>query len=146
MSNESSENETLNPRRRGLGRGLDALFGEAEDDHVEAGFGLQEGEDVSRETSGAPSRRMVSVASLEPGPFQPRRHFDTEGLDQLAESLKASGMIQPILARPDPERPGIYQIIAGERRWRAAQRARLHDVPVIVQEMDDQTALEIALI
>jgi len=86
---------------------------------------------------------MMPVASLEPHPGQPRRHFDEAALTELAESIQTRGLIQPIVVRPHGHR---YQIVAGERRWRAAQRARLHELPVIVRDFDDGEALEIALI
>jgi ParB family chromosome partitioning protein len=120
------------PARRpsGLGRGLSALMG-----------------DVAREqpVHGTPSAgvQTVSVASLRPHPGQPRRHFDDAALDELAASIAARGLIQPILVRAHA---GGYQIVAGERRWRAAQRARLHEVPVIVREFDESETLEVALI
>jgi ParB family chromosome partitioning protein len=120
------------PARRptGLGRGLSALMG-----------------DVSREQpvigTLPPGVQTVPVASIRPHPGQPRRHFDDAALDELAASLAARGVIQPILVRPHA---GGYQIVAGERRWRAAQRARLHEVPVIVREFDESETLEVALI
>jgi ParB family chromosome partitioning protein len=86
---------------------------------------------------------MVAVSELEPHPEQPRRHFDDDALDELARSIEARGLIQPIVVRPYA---GGYQIVAGERRWRAAQRARLHQVPVIVREFDEAETLELALI
>ena len=88
---------------------------------------------------------MVEVGRLKPLPDQPRKTFNDDALDELAASIKARGMLQPIVVR-DPDGDGHYQIVAGERRWRAAQRAQLHQVPVIVKEFDDITALEIAII
>jgi ParB family chromosome partitioning protein len=103
--------------------------------------------DVSREQpvngSTAPGVQTVPVASIRPHPGQPRRHFDDAALDELAASIAARGLIQPILVR---SHAGGYQIVAGERRWRAAQRARLHEVPVIVREFDESETLEVALI
>ena len=87
--------------------------------------------------------RLVPVASLQPLPNQPRRNFDEDALDELARSITALGVLQPIVVR---DLGGQYQIVAGERRWRAAQRAKLHQVPVIVKQFDDRTALEIALV
>jgi ParB family chromosome partitioning protein len=86
---------------------------------------------------------MLPVGSLEPHPQQPRRHFDEDALEELAESISARGLIQPIVVRPHGER---YQIVAGERRWRAAQKARLHEVPVIVRDFDDTETLEVAIL
>jgi len=112
---------------RGLGRGLSALLGDSGDE--------------------APKTlRHVATESLQPGRFQPRRHFDPESLDALAESVRAQGILQPILVRRSPENPNRYEILAGERRWRAAQAARLHEVPVLVRELGDREASEIALV
>lgn len=129
---------TNTPKKRGLGRGLDALF---QDSGVQTNAGGAPVENSSTPT-GKPVK--LPVGDLTPGEYQPRRHFDEAALDQLAESISTHGILQPILVRPMGE--GRYEIIAGERRWRAAQRARLHDVPVIVQDLSDDVALEIALI
>ncbi|HEU4959073.1 MAG TPA: ParB/RepB/Spo0J family partition protein [Sphingomonas sp.] len=118
--------------RPGLGRGLSALMGDMAREEPVAG-------------KGAPSSgvRTLPVGSLSPHPGQPRRHFDDIALDELATSIAARGVIQPIVVRPHGH---DYQIVAGERRWRAAQRARLHEVPVIVRDFDDVETLEIALV
>ena len=87
--------------------------------------------------------RLMPVGALTPQPGQPRRRFDDAALDELAQSIAARGMLQPILVRPHGRN---YQIVAGERRWRAAQRARLHEVPVIVRDLDDADTFEIALL
>jgi ParB family transcriptional regulator, chromosome partitioning protein len=122
-------------RPTGLGRGLAALMGETE---IEAPVAPGEG--------AVPAGvRMVDTAGLRPMPDQPRRSFDEAALDELAESIRARGLIQPILVRPSTG-DGHWQIVAGERRWRAAQRAQLHQVPVIVREFDDKTAFELAII
>src|SRR5579883_592034 len=120
------------PRRRGLGRGLSALFGEETQDN-----------NVAELPRGA---RSIPVELLHPGRFQPRRNFDEETLEALTESIKAQGVLQPLLVRRHPEISGAYEIIAGERRWRAAAAARLHEVPVIIRELGDREALEIALV
>ena len=83
---------------------------------------------------------------MAPSPFQPRQQFDPVALEQLAQSLASNGMLQPILVRPAKSNPGQYEIIAGERRWRAAQIAQLHDVPVVVRELDDRQTLEAAVL
>ncbi|AXJ95277.1 MULTISPECIES: ParB/RepB/Spo0J family partition protein [unclassified Sphingomonas] len=121
-------------RPAGLGRGLSALLGEMASEAP-----------VSRDGKApVPSGvRMLPVSALSPHPDQPRRHFDEAALDELAASISARGLIQPIVVRPHGH---DYQIVAGERRWRAAQRARLHEVPVVVREFDDAQTLEIALI
>ena len=133
-----SEDQAPKKRPMGLGRGLSSLLGE-----------------IQTETAAAvPSRndggvavpdgvRLVPVTNLQPLPNQPRRNFDDAALDELAKSITALGVLQPIVVR---DMGGHYQIVAGERRWRAAQRAHLHQVPVIVKQFDDRTALEIALV
>ncbi|QLC25649.1 ParB/RepB/Spo0J family partition protein [Parasphingopyxis algicola] len=115
----------------GLGRGLSALMGEVE---KEAPI------DASPDESAV---QMLPVGKIAPHPDQPRRHFDEEALGELARSIEARGMIQPIVVRPQG---AGFQIVAGERRWRAAQRAHLHQVPVIVRDFDDAETLEIALV
>ncbi|HVA12489.1 MAG TPA: ParB/RepB/Spo0J family partition protein, partial [Stellaceae bacterium] len=114
---------------RGLGRGLSALFG-----------------DEAEEADHHKNLRSVAVEKLRPGRFQPRRHFDAESLAALTESVRQKGILQPILVRRNPADPDGYEILAGERRGRAAQAAQLHEVPVILREMDDRAASEIALI
>ncbi|MGN6278186.1 MAG: ParB/RepB/Spo0J family partition protein [Sphingomonas sp.] len=118
--------------RPGLGRGLSALMGDiAREEPVAEGGAVSTGV------------RTLPVGSLKPHPGQPRRYFDDSALDELATSIGARGLIQPIVVRPHGH---DYQIVAGERRWRAAQRARLHEVPVIVREFSDAETLEIALV
>ena len=121
-------------RRRpaALGRGLSSLLGEVSQEAPVDGSG------VTR--SGI---QLIAVASIEPHPGQPRRMFNEEALAELADSIKARGVIQPIVVRPHD---GRFQIVAGERRWRAAQRARLHEIPAIVRDFDDTETLEVALI
>ena len=124
----------MNPpseRPRGLGRGLSALIG----DEVAA----VKGEPIAKKDT-----RTLPVAFLKPGKFQPRKRFDEQPLADLAASVKEKGVLSPILVRPLG--PDSYEIVAGERRWRAAQIAKLHDVPVVVREMADGEALEIAII
>jgi len=124
----------MNPapdRPRGLGRGLSALIG----DEVAA----VKGEPVAKK-----DLRSLPVAFLQPGKFQPRMTFDEQPLQELAASIKEKGVLSPILVRPiGTDR---YEIVAGERRWRAAQLAKLHDVPVVVRELPDDQALELAII
>lgn len=116
---------------RGLGRGLSALFG---DDETPAPQQKQD------------NLRSLPVEQLKPSRFQPRRHFDAENLAALTESVREKGILQPILVRRDPSDSNRYEILAGERRWRAAQVVQLHEVPVVVREIDDREALEIALV
>lgn len=140
-------NDSL-PKKRGLGRGLNALFGDDEVD-MDTPVSLHEPAPPesanSAETPSGTNRRMISVAQLVPGEFQPRHTFRDESLEELAQSIRQHGLIQPILVRPRGD-DGSYEIVAGERRWRAAQLAQLHEVPVIIRELDDTTTLEIALI
>jgi ParB family chromosome partitioning protein len=121
-------------RPGGLGRGLSALLGEMASEAPVA---------PGNEGKVPTGVRMLPVSALTPHPDQPRRHFDEALLDELAASIASRGLIQPIVVRPHGH---DYQIVAGERRWRAAQRARLHEVPVVVRDFDDAQTLEIALI
>jgi ParB family chromosome partitioning protein len=135
----------------GLGRGLSALLGEVESEVLAASANpnLQPPPGQSP-APGAPAEarapRVLPIALLKPNPFQPREHFDPEALEELANSIRDKGILQPILVRPTPGQPDEYQIIAGERRWRAAQKARLHEVPVVIKALTDAEALEVALI
>src|ERR1700761_1738953 len=129
-------------KKKGLGRGLSHLFGEAE-----ASYRVSTQEAPAQTQAPATAGgSTLPVAFLRPGKFQPRRHFDDTLLDELASSIRQHGLLQPILVRPLAGETDAYEIIAGERRWRAAQRASLHDVPVIVQTLTDTQALEIALV
>jgi ParB family chromosome partitioning protein len=119
------------PRSR-LGRGLAALIGDAGDENSA----------IDR----ARGQRRVPVEFLRPNPRNPRRRFDDTELDELSASIRTKGILQPILVRTVTGAPDAYEIIAGERRWRAAQRAGLHDVPVLLLEINDKEALEIAII
>jgi ParB family chromosome partitioning protein len=121
--------KTDEPRHRGLGRGLSALIGE----------------EAARTDSGS-GRRTVPVAFLKPNRFQPRKTFVAEELEDLANSIREKGLLQPILVRPIKGEPDSFEIVAGERRWRAAQLAKLHDVPVMVRELSDGESLELAII
>ncbi len=118
-----------------LGRGLAALLGD-----VGAATGAGAGE---AEAAGS---RHLPLDLLEPGPFQPRGTIEPTSLAELTESIRVSGVLQPLLARPHPALPGRYQIIAGERRWRAAQAAGLHDAPVLIRGLDDAEAMAAALV
>mgnify|MGYP001093486257 CR=1 FL=1 len=125
----------MSERQRGLGRGLSALLGE------------QAGEAVAVDGSAAPAGvRVVPIESLKPNPDQPRKHFAPAELEELAASIRDKGVLQPILVRPQPGQDGVWQIIAGERRWRAAQQARLTEAPIVVREMDDVEVFEVAII
>lgn len=130
-------------KKRGLGRGLNALFEDEEEFSIVAGEGDIESKGGATEGK---KPQSVGVELLQQSPFQPRKLFDQNSLDELAESIRVHGLIQPILVRASKDTPGHYEIIAGERRWRAAQQAQLHEVPIIIRELSDTQALEIALI
>ena len=121
------------PARRRLGRGLASLIGDM-------------GAETNKNTERSRSQRRVSIEFLHPNPRNPRRQFAVTELDELAASIKERGIIQPIAVRPAPGASGSFEIIAGERRWRAAQRAGIHDVPVVVLDVSDAEALELAII
>ncbi len=136
-----SDTIEMNPKNRGLGRGLNALFEDDESFAAEAPL-----DSAPASGSQSKSRIDVGVEQLEPSRFQPRKIFDDASISELAESIKNHGLLQPIVVRQNKDDPDLYEIIAGERRWRAAQKAQLHKVPVIVKELSDIEALEIALI
>lgn len=121
-----------------LGRGLAALLGNIPEPI----------QDNDKEGENQPGFKLltVPVEMLAPGPFQPRQVMKPEALKELAESIKSHGILQPLLIRKNPDKKGYYQIIAGERRWRAAQMAKLHDVPVRVCDLSDRDAMAAALV
>lgn len=124
-----------------LGKGLSALIGEVE------GVGLAPVE-VDAGTPASPGGGVseFSISDIRPNPAQPRRTFSEDELEELAASIKQRGVLQPILLRPDPDAPNMYQIVAGERRWRAAQRAGLKTLPAVVRDMDELQLLEVGII
>ncbi len=130
----------MSTAKRGLGRGLNALFEDEETPAFAAPIAAAIPEDPS-----AP-RKTLPVGMLRPGKFQPRQSFDDATLKDLSDSIATHGILQPILVRPLKSAEGHFEIICGERRWRAAQKAHLHNVPVIVRELDDEQAMELALI
>ncbi len=115
---------TAEERPRGLGRGLSALIGE-------------EAVPTRGESAAARATHRLPIAFLRPNRLQPRKRFAVEELNDLADSIREKGVLQPILARPVRGEANSYEIVAGERRWRAAQMAQLHDVPVVVRDMND---------
>jgi ParB family chromosome partitioning protein len=135
MNTDSNSSTNSAPKskaapRKALGRGLDALLG----DNVAAPVASDKGP------------AQVAIADIDPGRYQPRRHFDPDELKALTESIREQGVLQPVLLRPQPEAPGRYELVAGERRWQAAQRAGLHEIPALVRKLDDSTTLEVALV
>ena len=125
----------MSERQRGLGRGLSALLGEPVAETASVGGGALPG-----------GVQMAPIESLKPNPDQPRKIFTKADLEELTGSIRDKGILQPILVRAQPGQDGMWQIIAGERRWRAAQAARLTHAPIIVREMDDVEVLEVAII
>ncbi len=127
-----------------LGRGLAALLGDIAHPAGPA-TGAQAGAGAGAASEG-PGSRDLPLDLLEPGPFQPRGAIEPTSLAELTESIRVGGVLQPLLARPHPRIPGRYQIIAGERRWRAAQAAGLHEAPVLIRALDDTEAMAAALV
>ena len=120
----------MNPAKKGLGRGLSALFG-----------------DIEKKSGTIDSKvNKISIANIQRSRYQPRSIFDQEKLNELSDSIKKNGVIQPIAVRANKYEPGKYEIVAGERRWLAAQKAGLNDVPVVVLNIDDQKSLEIGIV
>ena len=118
-------------KKKGLGRGLSALFGD------------EKPEDKPKNDN---KSNTVSISDLSRNPYQPRQHFSEEKLEELANSIKKKGIIQPIAVRPNKSEKGKYEIVAGERRWLAAQRAGLHDIPVTILDLSDVESLEVAIV
>ena len=121
----------LKINKKGLGRGLSSLMGEVSEEQTDK---------VSS------SETKIPISKLRPSPIQPRRIFEKASIAELADSIKSKGLVQPILVRPSKSNPGDYEIIAGERRWRAAQVAQLHEIPAVIRSLDDVESLEIAII
>jgi ParB family chromosome partitioning protein len=129
MTEDAARPAKIGPR---LGRGLAALLGDASDEAP--------GAERSR------GQRKAPIEFLRPNPRNPRKSFDEDELDELAASIRERGVIQPVLVRPVPRVADAFEIVAGERRWRAAQRAGLHEIPIVVIEAGDREALEIAIV
>jgi ParB family chromosome partitioning protein len=119
-------------KKKGLGRGLSALFGDQKSE--------------KKNDDSQISQRTISIGDLSRNQYQPRIIFDDEKIAELSASIKKNGVIQPIAVRPDKFDPGRYEIIAGERRWIAAQKAGLHEVPIIVLDLSDNESLEVAIV
>lgn len=136
----ASPPELKAPKPRALGRGLGALLGETRREEP-VGATSTESQGGRRATEGL---QTIAIAQISPHPDQPRRHFDEEALDELAGSIGQRGVIQPIVVRPMDN--GRFQIVAGERRWRAAQRAQLHEIPAIVRTLTERDVMALALI
>ena len=118
-------------KKKGLGRGLSALFGD---------------EKPKNKSQNIHQSNTVSISDLSRNPYQPREHFSEEKLEELANSIKKNGVIQPIAVRPNKKENGKYEIVAGERRWMAAQKAGLHEIPVTILDLSDVESLEVAIV
>lgn len=133
-----------------LGRGLSALFGDADNSFApRAGTAAEPVAAQNSDANAAPKSTVpnsLPIEFLQPGAYQPRRKFDEEAISGLADSIKERGILQPLMVRPLSGEKDSYEIIAGERRWRAAQQAGLHEVPVIIKPMSDREAMELGLI
>ncbi len=125
--------------RSGLGRGLSALM-------ADINTPGDAGPDAASKVEPQRAERLIPIDRIRANPDQPRRSFSEDALDELADSIREKGIIQPLILRIDPENDEQFQIVAGERRWRAAQRARLHEVPAIVRTFNDTEVLEVAII
>ncbi len=128
----------MSSKKQGLGRGLSALFGE----EAIAGLSAKQSGAEIQSTGG----KAIAIDLLHPNLTQPRRHYDEDALKALAQSIAQQGVLQPLVVRPHPQQVGHYEIVAGERRWRAAQRAKLAALPAVIRELDDRATLEIALV
>ena len=117
-------------KKKGLGRGLSALFGDS----------------TPKEKTQVSNNNMIAIADLSRNPYQPRQNFKEEKLEELANSIRKNGIIQPIAVRPKKNQSGKFEIVAGERRWLAAQRAGLHEIPVSILELSDVESLEVAIV
>ena len=122
-----------NSKKKGLGRGLTALFGDQNKEN--------KNEEIVNKIA-----LKANISDLSPNKFQPRINFNETKLEELANSIKKNGIIQPIAVRNDKQDPGRYEIVAGERRWLAAQKVGLHEVPIIVLDLDDNESLEVAIV
>ena len=120
-------------KKKGLGRGLSALFGDDKSDN-------------KPKTKNITSNTKALIGNLTRNPYQPRQIFNEEKLEELANSIKKNGVIQPVAVRPDKSNEGKYQIVAGERRWLAAQKAGLHEIPIVILDLDDNESLEVAIV
>ena len=120
-------------KKKGLGRGLSALFGDGKSEN-------------KTETKNIASNTKALIGDLTRNPYQPRQIFNEKKLEELANSIKKNGVIQPIAVRPDKSNEGKFQIVAGERRWLAAQKAGLHEIPIVILDLDDNESLEVAIV
>lgn len=154
MSNKATETVKVTPqhrnvgdRKKKLGKGLGALLGETKREEPLVRSGEEEVSDsapANAQSAADSPLKMIPIATIKPLNDNPRKHFDEKSLDELAASIAARGVIQPIIVRPIGK--GGFQLVAGERRWRAAQKARLHEIPALVRELGDREVTALALI
>ncbi|MFK7842010.1 MAG: ParB/RepB/Spo0J family partition protein [Sphingorhabdus sp.] len=140
------KNKKPQKRATGLGRGLNSLFGEIQREEPIVAATSGETDSAGGEVASVAAidgLRSIAISDIRPNPDQPRQTFNTDALDELADSMRQRGVIQPIVVRPHGKN---FQIVAGERRWRAAQRARLHQIPAVVRNLNDAETLEIAIV
>ena len=145
--------ETIPPRKpfkkqdmQRLGRGLSSLLGDPPISAVTTGASQTAGAEFNAGANAGCDVRALPIEWIVPGPWQPRRNFDTDELKELAASIKSRGLLQPVIVRPHPDRSTQFQLIAGERRWRASQMAALHEIPAIISDFEDREAAELSLI
>lgn len=131
-------------KKRGLGKGLEALLGSTASVLKESPSSIESPEFTDSAISGEFQHLAIDV--IQRGRYQPRINFDPDSLQELADSIKAQGVVQPIVVRPMPATPGQYELVAGERRWRASQLAGLQDIPAVIRDISDQESMAIALI
>lgn len=139
-----AEASTIKRKPPALGRGLGALLGDSRREEPLVTPLAQTGGNTDGRTARVGGLAVLAIADIVPHPDQPRRHFDETALDELAASIAARGVIQPVIVRPMPG--GGYQLVAGERRWRAAQRAQLHEIPALVRDLSEREVMVLALI
>lgn len=125
-------------KTKGLGRGLSALLADVDSESQKP--------DLARTATSPQSQETAPIEKIHPNPDQPRRDFDKGDMDDLVASIKEKGVIQPLIVRVDPKDTDFFQIVAGERRWRAAQSAQIHELPILIRDLTDTEVLELAII
>jgi len=132
-------------KKRGLGKGLEALLGSGAN-HLKEDVAVPVTATETEQTSYNAEYQRLAIDVIQRGRYQPRTNFNLDALQELADSIKAQGVVQPIVVRPLSATPGQYELVAGERRWRAAQLAELHEIPAIIRDISDQETMAVALI
>ena len=142
----SSENSPKKQEVQRLGRGLSSLLGDSPIQAATAGAAKNADSERNAAENAGRDIRALPIEWIVPGPWQPRRNFDADELKELAASIKSRGLLQPVIVRPHPDRNSQFQLIAGERRWRASQMVALHEIPAIISDFQDKEAAELSLI